>query len=245
MARVTEEHIEARRNQIVEAAWHCFARKGYHESTMQDIGAEAGLSAGAIYRYYPSKEALLKASNERSQEMGRTLLEAARSQAHGPLDVLQALGQTLFSVFYDPMFEPTARVNLEIMPEFIRSPELRGSLREELAFWRKAIAELVEEAQRRGEMREDLNSESAVVLFICAWQGLRECRLIDPESFTPEHVIDAFSTMMAGDAGAGLTIELDRTAGAYPGALLQPPLTARMPRRRSRKKEAEDGRVLS
>ena len=39
MSRVTEAHIEARRNQITSAAWACFARKGYHQTTMQDIAS--------------------------------------------------------------------------------------------------------------------------------------------------------------------------------------------------------------
>ena len=64
MARVTAAHVEARTNQIILAAWECFARKGYHQTTMADIAGEAGLSAGAIYRYFASKEAVLKAISE-------------------------------------------------------------------------------------------------------------------------------------------------------------------------------------
>ena len=40
MARVTEAHVEARRNQILDAAWSCFARRGYHQTTMQDIATD-------------------------------------------------------------------------------------------------------------------------------------------------------------------------------------------------------------
>ena len=61
MPKVTEAHLEARRSQILDAAWTCFARKGYHQATMQDICQESGLSPGAIYRYFESKEAILKA----------------------------------------------------------------------------------------------------------------------------------------------------------------------------------------
>src|SRR3989304_6177982 len=57
MPKVTEAHLEARRSQILDAAWTCFARKGYHQATMQDICQESGLSPGAIYRYFESKEA--------------------------------------------------------------------------------------------------------------------------------------------------------------------------------------------
>ncbi|HEY9407971.1 MAG TPA: helix-turn-helix domain-containing protein, partial [Jiangellaceae bacterium] len=53
MPRVSEAHLAARRDQILQAAWTCFARDGFHATSMQDVFAEAGLSAGAVYRYFP------------------------------------------------------------------------------------------------------------------------------------------------------------------------------------------------
>jgi AcrR family transcriptional regulator len=121
MPKVTEAHLEARRSQILDAAWTCFALKGYHQATMQDICQESGLSPGAIYRYFESKEAILKAINERSQEMGRALVEEARSLVGGPLNTLEVIGQTMLSYFRDPMAETTTRINIEIWPEIIRN----------------------------------------------------------------------------------------------------------------------------
>ena len=60
MPRVSAEHLAARRQQIVEAAWRCFARQGFHATSMQDVFAESGLSAGAVYRYFPSKGDLVR-----------------------------------------------------------------------------------------------------------------------------------------------------------------------------------------
>ncbi|MCP9983807.1 TetR/AcrR family transcriptional regulator [Actinomadura madurae] len=62
MPRVSEEHLERRRRQILEAARACFVRKGIHETSMQDIFAEAGLSAGAVYRYFKSKNEIIEAN---------------------------------------------------------------------------------------------------------------------------------------------------------------------------------------
>ncbi|NED97414.1 TetR/AcrR family transcriptional regulator [Phytoactinopolyspora alkaliphila] len=64
MPRVSESYLSARRQQILEAAWRCFAKNGFHATSMQDIFAEAGLSAGAVYRYFPSKLDLIKATSE-------------------------------------------------------------------------------------------------------------------------------------------------------------------------------------
>ncbi|WP_067479902.1 TetR/AcrR family transcriptional regulator [Actinomadura hibisca] len=61
MPRVSEEHLERRRQQILDAARVCFIRKGVHETSMQDIFAESGLSAGAVYRYFKSKNEIIGA----------------------------------------------------------------------------------------------------------------------------------------------------------------------------------------
>ncbi|OLT28976.1 transcriptional regulator [Actinomadura sp. CNU-125] len=61
MPRVSEEHLERRRRQILDAARACFIRQGVHATSMQDIFAEAGLSAGAVYRYFKSKTEIIEA----------------------------------------------------------------------------------------------------------------------------------------------------------------------------------------
>lgn len=61
MPRVSEEHLERRRQQILDAAQVCFTRKGFHETSMQDVFTESGLSAGAVYRYFTSKNEIIRA----------------------------------------------------------------------------------------------------------------------------------------------------------------------------------------
>ncbi|MEU8894592.1 TetR/AcrR family transcriptional regulator [Nocardia sp. NPDC048505] len=61
MPRVSEEHLERRRQQILSAARTCFARKGFYDTSMQDVFAESGLSAGAVYRYFKSKNDIVAA----------------------------------------------------------------------------------------------------------------------------------------------------------------------------------------
>lgn len=197
MTRVTQAHLDARRNQIIDAAWACFARKGYHQTTMQDIADEAGISAGAIYRYYPGKETVLKAINDRSQEMGRALVEEARSLAGGPLDMLEVIGRTMLSYFDDPMAETTTRINIETWPEIIRNDELRASLHQELSFWRRAVAQLLADAKDLGQLKPEVDPDSLAALFICAWEGIRHYGLVDPEAFGPERLIDLMRVLVS------------------------------------------------
>ena len=64
MPRVSEAHLAARRRQILDAARACFARNGFHATSMQDVVAESGLSIGAVYRYFKSKDDLIQAIAE-------------------------------------------------------------------------------------------------------------------------------------------------------------------------------------
>jgi AcrR family transcriptional regulator len=62
MPKISDERRAARRQQILEAAWTCFQREGLHATTMDDIIRASGLSAGAVYSYFPSKDALILAA---------------------------------------------------------------------------------------------------------------------------------------------------------------------------------------
>ena len=58
MPKVSEEHLEARREQILAGARRAFARHGYEGATVSKLEEEIGLSRGAIFNYYPDKWAL-------------------------------------------------------------------------------------------------------------------------------------------------------------------------------------------
>ncbi len=61
MPRVSDQHREDRREQILMAAWKCFSRNGFHSTSMADVIREAGLSAGAVYLYFRSKDDIIVA----------------------------------------------------------------------------------------------------------------------------------------------------------------------------------------
>jgi TetR/AcrR family transcriptional repressor of uid operon len=64
MPRISTSARTARRDQILAAALTCFARAGYHATTMADVAAQAGVSKGTPYLYFPSKEALFIALHD-------------------------------------------------------------------------------------------------------------------------------------------------------------------------------------
>lgn len=186
MPKVSEAYLEARRAEILDAAWTCLARKGYHQTTMQDICEESGLSYGAIYRYFASKEEILHAIFDRVAEVSRSIVEEARAQTADPRNVLDAIGRATFSYFDHPNFEFVTRTDIEIWPEMMRDDSLRERFREGLRYWHGVVTELLSEAQGRGELRPDVDPKVVAALDMCAFEGLRRYRLLAPEIFEPE-----------------------------------------------------------
>src|SRR5467141_3328644 len=79
-----------RRTQILDAAVVCFAKRGFHQASMHDISAEAGISVGLIYRYFQNKEAVISAMAERHKKEIHEMLERAQ-QAPTLLESLEIL----------------------------------------------------------------------------------------------------------------------------------------------------------
>src|SRR5437870_5056289 len=99
MTKVTQAHVEARASSIREAANRMFARKGFDGATMQEIATEADLSAGALYRYFPTKQHLLRAVFEDCMAQNRALFEQATDSAASPLGALLQIGDTIRQMF--------------------------------------------------------------------------------------------------------------------------------------------------
>ena len=84
MPRNTPEQAAARRDEIARAAWRCFSRNGFHATSMDDVIAEAGLSAGAVYRYFPGKAALISTAVENAFTLARGVFEDLLAQDPPP-----------------------------------------------------------------------------------------------------------------------------------------------------------------
>jgi AcrR family transcriptional regulator len=123
MPRVSDQHLAARRRQILDAARVCFTRTGFHATTMHDVIGEAGLSVGAVYRYFKSKEELVSALAE--QVVDEITARVGEVVAHEPP---LAVDQTLERVIavLQPQLGPEGmfRIALQIWSEALRSPAL-------------------------------------------------------------------------------------------------------------------------
>ncbi|TGB14210.1 TetR/AcrR family transcriptional regulator [Streptomyces sp. MZ04] len=176
MARVSQEHLDARRRQILDGAALCFARNGFHATSMQDVLKEVGLSAGAVYRYFRGKEELIGAIVGEVLERIQGTFEAAVDETPPPPpDVLigRALTQVLSSRTDEgdgevPYFP---RLMLQVWAETMRNDELATVMRDGYTRVRAAWVKIVEGYQAAGMMRADIPADHVARAMIGAAQG--------------------------------------------------------------------------
>jgi AcrR family transcriptional regulator len=118
---MTEERngADRRRMAILDAAELNFVRRGFHRTTMQDVAAEAGMSPGNLYRYFPSKEAIVEGLTERERAKFMADFEALE---HAPPSI--ALLEEIARGYL--LHEPRDKkiMDLEIWAESTRNPAL-------------------------------------------------------------------------------------------------------------------------
>ncbi len=193
MARVSQEHLDARRRQIIRGAAQCFARNGFHGTSMQDVFKETGLSAGAVYRYFSSKEAIIEAlAKEVLATVGGAFDDALNAERPRPPE--EILGDALQRV--DALLLFPAPLVVQVWAETFRSPELAAVLREAVETLFGTWAKIVEGYQRNGLMRQDVPAERVVrVLLACAQGFLVQRALFGP--LDPEVLRDGLRGLMS------------------------------------------------
>jgi AcrR family transcriptional regulator len=165
MPRVSDEHLAARRQQILDAARTCFQRNGFHNTSMQDVIAEAGLSVGAVYRYFKSKNELVTSIAESVVGHLDEMLKELTEQ-DPPLPLLDVMERTLD--FTDAQSEPDGmlRIAIQVWAESLRDPALAAFVRAKYGGFRTRFVAIAERAQRAGELPADADTEAVgAVLF--------------------------------------------------------------------------------
>lgn len=180
MPKVTEEYIDTRRRQIIDAAYRCFARKGFHQATMRDIYAEAGLSPGAIYHYFKSKEEIIEASFIFDYQRALPVIEHAVNDPD-PIATIDHL----IDFFYEGLESAAAlgadRVNIQGWGEALINPRLLAPLRETFHDFRELFGRLIKNGQAAGAIHPDIDPEAAGEVILSSYLGLYLQKALIPE----------------------------------------------------------------
>jgi AcrR family transcriptional regulator len=171
LPKVSPAYEQRRREQILEAAMACFAQHGYRATSMEDIVHQSGLSVGAIYTYFPSKEELFLAlADQRSKQVLDMLGELFRQ----PVPMAYK-AQAAVDYFFQQLAtedDPYTRASLEFWSEASKSDRLRVRHAERCGLIRQFFHWVLSEAQHSGELRPDVDVPAVAELLMALHDGL-------------------------------------------------------------------------
>ena len=180
MPKIAEQVRAARRDQIIAAALACFARAGYHATTMADVAAQAGVSKGTPYLYFDSKEALFIALHE-EWDCGLATRVNAAVAAH----VLEETG--------------TCRVLMEARALAAHEPAIAAAVLAADARTHQQLEGLFAAGVEAGEWPAGTDPALAARLFTAGLYGLMAQWHLAPGSFS----WDAAAAALAGGPAPG------------------------------------------
>lgn len=186
MPPVSERYRQARRAQIVDAAARCVARSGFRGTSMSDVFAESGLSAGAVYGYFSGKDDLLTAVVDQVvAELGGAIDRVCRTPEPPPLD--EVVEQVLGILDRAGPDGSLARLAVQIWAEAVAAPALHARLAGYYRQARLAFADLARRYREDGTLDPDADVDQvAQVLTAVGPAFLTQRALFDdvtPSSF--------------------------------------------------------------
>ncbi len=150
MPRVSDAHRASRRRQILDASIECFAREGFHRTSMTQIITEAGVSTGTIYLYFASKEEIVEAIAEERHALESTLVSTALANPDAR-QALHDLAAGYLGWLSDPLEQKRRRVTVQVWAEALRNERVAALVREGVGP-RRQVADFVRQRQHRGEL---------------------------------------------------------------------------------------------
>ena len=209
--RLKPDTQRARRSHILDAAEQCFARSGFHRTTMQDICKAANVSPGALYLYFDSKEALIEGLCERDRAEFAERFQAFAA-ATDVLAALRSLGEQYFAE------EPAHKrlMCVEIGLESTRNPRVGEIYRSVDSFVRESFRLLFQRLKDEGRIAPELDVPTLADVFVTIADGMFWRRAVDP-------TFDASTTLPAVTRVLGELLRPVEVAGQPKGEIsIQP-----------------------
>jgi len=197
--KISEQKRDSRRQQILDAALVCFSDNGFHQTGMADIVRQSGLSPGAVYLYFKSKDDLIEAlADDRHRQ--EAVLGSVALGSGNPREALRALLHAYVHWLTDPAGEPRRRVSINGWAEALRNDRVRAHVVEGIDMPRAMIVALIERAQHARLIRKDLSADAVARILIALFQGFvlqaswGEPINVDACVIAVEHMLDGLTT---------------------------------------------------
>ena len=187
MPKIAEAARAARREQIIAAGRACFARSGYHATTMADVATQAGVSKGTPYLYFDSKEALFLALHEEwdcgaGQRVNAAIAALPDGERRSPRAVLCAVAASIAA--HVVAESETCRVLMEARALAAHEPAIAAAVRAADDRAHRQLEDLIAAGIRAGEWPHDTEPALAARLFTAGLYGLMAQWHLAPGSFS-------------------------------------------------------------
>ncbi len=207
MPKLAPHTHHARRERILDAAERCFIGKGFHPATMDEICREAGVSAGALYTYFASKEDLIVGLCEREKDrFGRELSQM--TEASGFLGALRSMAEQYCC--HEPIEK--ARLHVEIGAEASRNAVIGDRVRGIDKAVSSSLVHLLEQERDQGRIAPKAPIEIIVRAMGALGDGLFMRRALDPE-FDPKSLVPAMMIMIEALLSPAPPLDRGETTG--------------------------------
>src|SRR5436305_12521687 len=180
MSQPHADSVPDRRSQILDAALVCFAKRGFHQTSMHDISAEAGISVGLIYRYFENKEAVISAMADRHKKEISDMLQRAR-QAPTLLESLEILF-TAHCCENEPRLISAFVVDL--YAEASRNPHVADLVRDVLETAMNGVRDLIARAPEAQNTGNNLTPADLAELIFAVARGMLMLDVLRPHEMT-------------------------------------------------------------
>ncbi|WEG12951.1 TetR/AcrR family transcriptional regulator [Pullulanibacillus sp. KACC 23026] len=194
--KVSDEYKEQKKKALLDSAMTCFAEKGYHAATVDDIVTHSGMSKGAVYNYFKSKEEIYLTLLEKATEADLVTLKKSMAEAKSASEKMKQLFQLKKGMPYKS--EPTrkwAAVQLEFWINASRYPELKEKMLERLQMYRTLLIDIIREGQDNGEFRRNINAEHFSEMFFAFEDGVFINLLIEEDDYPFKEVLELYEQL--------------------------------------------------
>ena len=201
MPKISEKRRQSRRQEVLDAALACFSENGFHQTGMADIVARSGMSHGAVYGYFASKDDIIEAlADDRHQS--EALLNSVAQKVEDPLEALRALVRAYAEALTDPAGAPRRRVGIHGWAEALRNRRVHARVVEGIAIPRGLIVGQVARAQSMGKLPRLLSADAIARSLIALFQGF-VLQVAWGEAIAVDSCIAVVDAMLLGLAQAG------------------------------------------
>jgi TetR/AcrR family transcriptional regulator, repressor for uid operon len=187
MPKQSKSQRENRRNEILRCCVECFAKKGFHQTSMRDLCKELNVSLGSLYTYFKTKEEMVKAFIERDRAQAKIIFDSVTPD----MTFWQGI-ERMVEINNMAMALPSAKKScilwVQINAEAMINPKVRKLVTEYYQHAAARLTELIKGGQARGELKEDFDPAALAWNLIAVSDGLALWGMLNPKKDPQSHL---------------------------------------------------------